>query len=110
MNDSSRAILFTRPRRFGKTTFTTMLRYFFDIRERNEWLFKDLSVSKDMEACKSWMNKIPVLYLTLKDIDGNDFFSAFSMFQDLFLDLFQSYSYLLEDEWQCKDNYVSIQS
>ena len=63
-----------------------------------------------MEACKNWMNKIPVLYLTFDDIDGNDFFSAFSMFQDLFLDLFQSYSYLLEDEWQCKDNYVSIQS
>ena len=98
MSDSSRAILFTRPRRFGKTTFITMLRYFFDIRERTEGLFKDLSVSKDMEACKSWMNKIPVLYLTLKDIDGNDFFSAFSMLQDLFLDLFQSYSYLLEDD------------
>ena len=40
MNDRSRAILFTRPRRFGKTTFTTMLRYFFDIRERNEGLLK----------------------------------------------------------------------
>ena len=33
LSDSARAILFTRPRRFGKTTFITMLKYFFDIRE-----------------------------------------------------------------------------
>ena len=44
------------------------------------------------------MNKVPVIYLTLKDIDGPDFTSAFSMLQNLILDLFQSYEYLLEDD------------
>ncbi len=98
VHDSSRAILFTRPRRFGKTTFITMLRYFFDIREKSEGLFEGLKILQDEETCAKWMNKVPVIYLTLKDIDGPDFTSAFSMLQNLILDLFQSYEYLLEDD------------
>lgn len=98
VHDSSRAILFTRPRRFGKTTFITMLRYFFDIREKSEELFEGLEILQDEETCAKWMNKVPVIYLTLKDIDGPDFTSAFSMLQNLILDLFQSYEYLLEDD------------
>lgn len=98
VHDSSRAILFTRPRRFGKTTFITMLRYFFDIREKSEGLFEGLKILQDEETCAKWLNKVPVIYLTLKDIDGPDFTSAFSMLQNLILDLFQSYEYLLEDD------------
>ncbi len=98
IHDSSRAILFTRPRRFGKTTFITMLRYFFDIREKNKELFYGLAVTRNEEICTNWMNKVPVIYLTFKDIDGADFSSAFSMMQDLFLDLFQSYDFLLKDD------------
>ena len=98
VHDSSRAIQFTRPRRFGKTTFITMLRYFFDIREKSEGLFEGLKILQDEETCAKWMNKVPVIYLTLKDIDGPDFTSAFSMLQNLILDLFQSYEYLLEDD------------
>lgn len=98
VHDSSRAILFTRPRRFGKTTFITMLRYFFDIREKSEGLFEGLKILQDEKICAKWMNKVPVIYLTLKDIDGPDFTSAFSMLQNLILDLFQSYEYLLEDD------------
>lgn len=98
VHDSSRAIQFTRPRRFGKTTFITMLRYFFDIREKSEGLFEGLKILQDEETCAKWMNKVPVIYLTLKDIDGPDFTSAFSMLQNLILDLFQSYEYLLKDD------------
>ena len=98
LSDSARAILFTRPRRFGKTTFITMLKYFFDIREDSKKLFKNLMISKDREICDKWQNNIPVIYLTLKDVDGFDFHSALSMLQDLFLDLFQSYDFILEDD------------
>ena len=98
VHDSSRAILFTRPRRFGKTTFLTMLRYFFDVRQKNEELFRGLKISEDRETCAKWQNRVPVVYLTFKDIDGPDFASAFSMLQNLILDLFQSYEYLLDDD------------
>ena len=56
VHDSSRAIQFTRPRRFGKTTFITMLRYFFDIREKSEGLFEGLKILQDEETCAKWMN------------------------------------------------------
>ena len=68
VHDSSRAIQFTRPRRFGKTTFITMLRYFFDIREKSEGLFEGLKILQDEETCAKWMNKVPVIYLTLNSL------------------------------------------
>ena len=89
------SILFTRPRRFGKTTFQSMLRAFFDVREDNKDIFDGLDIMNDSKAVENWMNRYPVIYLTFKDIDGLNFSSAVSKLQTQILELFQSYAFLL---------------
>ena len=64
--EGASSILFTRPRRFGKTTFQSMLKAFFDIREDNRDLFTGLAIMGDKEAVDKWMNKWPVIHLTFK--------------------------------------------
>lgn len=56
--DGAKAILFTRPRRFGKTTFQSVLSAFFDIREDNKDIFQGLAVMNDSEAVDNWMTGI----------------------------------------------------
>ena len=92
--DGASSILFTRPRRFGKTTFQSMLRAFFDIREDNRDLFTGLAIMDDKEALEEWMNKWPVIHLTFKDIDGPGFSSAMGWMNTQILEIFQSYSFL----------------
>ena len=94
IRDGAASILFTRPRRFGKTTFQSMLRAFFDIREDSRDIFSGLAVMNDKEAAESWMNKCPVVFLTFKNIDGLSFDSAFSKLRWDVMELFQTYSFL----------------
>ena len=94
IRDGAKSILFTRPRRFGKTTFQSMLRAFFDIREDSRDIFSGLAVMNDKEAAESWMNKCPVVFLTFKNIDGLSFDSAFSKLRWDVMELFQTYSFL----------------
>ena len=94
--DGASAILFTRPRRFGKTTFQSMLRAFFDIREDNRDIFTGLAIMDDEEVVDEWMNKWPVIHLTFKDIDGLNFNSATSKMRTQILEIFQSYQFLLD--------------
>ncbi|MBO8436722.1 MAG: AAA family ATPase [Spirochaetes bacterium] len=94
IEDGSQSILFTRPRRFGKTTFQSMLRAFFDIREDNRDIFDGLEIMEDTVAVENWMNKVPVIYLTLKDVDGLDFDSAFNMLKGKLTSLFQDYDFI----------------
>lgn len=69
----AKVTLITRPRRFGKTLAMSMLANFFDIRQKNESLFQGLAVSSDSSLCKEWMNQWPVVFLSLKNIDGLTF-------------------------------------
>ncbi len=66
-------LLFTRPRRFGKTLFISMLDYFYNIenKEENKKLFKNLDISKS-EYIKMQGN-YPTISITMKDIYGNNF-------------------------------------
>ena len=54
-----KASLFTRPRRFGKTLFMNMLSEFFDITKDSKGIFDGLSIAKNEQICKQWMNKYP---------------------------------------------------
>lgn len=56
-------VLYTRPRRFGKTLNMSMLYYFFSNKEDSKELFKDLKISKNTKAMKH-LNKYPVIYLS----------------------------------------------
>ena len=49
--------LFTRPRRFGKTLFMSMLAEFFDVTKDSRSLFEGLAVSRNTALCKEWMNQ-----------------------------------------------------
>lgn len=98
ISDDADFILFTRPRRFGKTTLQTMLRYFFDIRKNSAQLFSGLDIEKDEATVSGWMNKYPVIYLSLKDIDGATFESALYRFREIIIELFTANSFILDTE------------
>ncbi len=65
-----RATLFTRPRRFGKTQFLSMLAAFFDrkMESQGRELFAGLKVMSNERLCQEWMNKYPVLFLNMKRV------------------------------------------
>lgn len=67
--------LFTRPRRFGKSLNMSMLRYFFDI-ETDKTLFDGLYISRNKQLCEEYMGKFPVIFLSLKGVDGLSFSEA----------------------------------
>ena len=67
--------LFTRPRRFGKTLNMSMLKSFFEI-GTDKSLFDGLYISGNKELCDEYMGKYPVIFLSLKGVDGLDFTTA----------------------------------
>ena len=71
----SEVTLFTRPRRFGKTLNMSMLKSFFEI-DTDKSLFDGLYISKNKELCDEYMGKYPVIFLSLKGVEGLDFSSA----------------------------------
>lgn len=75
--------LITRPRRFGKTLMISMLAEFFDIRKESGGLFEALEIAEDAAFCSAWMNQWPVLFLTLKDVDGRQFQTAYGLLQKI---------------------------
>ena len=98
VRDNGKIILFTRPRRFGKTTLQTMLDAFFDIRKSSTSLFTGLSIMNDKETVESWMNCYPVIFLSFKDVDGLNYENALSILKGIVQDLFSEYRFLLEDD------------
>lgn len=67
--------LFTRPRRFGKTLNMSMLRYFFEI-GTDRTLFDGLYISQNKQLCEEYLGKFPVIFLSLKGVDGLTFEKA----------------------------------
>lgn len=75
----SEVTLFTRPRRFGKTLNMSMLKSFFDI-GTDKALFDGLYISGNKELCDEYMGKYPVIFLSLKDVEGLTYEEAFEAF------------------------------
>ena len=90
--------LITRPRRFGKTLGMSMLAHFFNIRQDNAKLFQGLEITKHSSLCSKWMNQYPTVYLTLKDVDGLTFSSAYEMLSAAVTDLYKEHLYLLDSK------------
>ena len=67
--------LFTRPRRFGKTLNMSMLKSFFEIGTDTS-LFDGLYVSENKELCEQHQGQYPVIFLSLKDVEGLSFSEA----------------------------------
>ena len=70
--------LFTRPRRFGKTLNMSMLKSFFEI-GTDKTLFDQLYIAANKELCEEHMGQYPVIFLSLKGVDGLNFEEAKSM-------------------------------
>ena len=67
--------LFTRPRRFGKTLNMSMLKSFFEIGTDSS-LFDGLYISKNQDLCKQHLGQYPVIFLSLKGVEGLSFSEA----------------------------------
>ena len=94
--NKSKVTLFTRPRRFGKTLNMSMLKYFFDIKdkEENKKLFENLKVS-DSEYM-SEQGKYPVIFVSLKDLKEDTWEECLESIKDIMYKIFNEYSFLRE--------------
>ena len=71
INDGAQVKLFTRPRRFGKTLNMSTLKYFFDIKEKNKELFKNLYIENSPIFSKQ--GKYPVIFISMKGISNTTY-------------------------------------
>lgn len=90
----SKVNLFTRPRRFGKTLNMSMLKSFFEI-GTDTALFDGLYISQNEELCKEYMGKYPVIFLSLKSVDGLTFEEARSALCELIAGEVRRFKFLL---------------
>ena len=96
IDNQSGIILVTRPRRFGKTLNMSMLRYYFDIKcKDSKELFKDLKIMEQDEYYTSKLGAFPVIYLTLKDINGEE---MILQLKTELIEVFIDYAELLKSE------------
>ena len=102
--NKSKVTLFTRPRRFGKTLNMSMLKYFFDVedKEENKKLFENLKVS-DSEYM-SEQGKYPVIFISLKDLKGDTWEECLKRLKLFIFDLYVEFEYIREkmNEWDKK--------
>ena len=96
--EGTQITLITRPRRFGKTLVMTMLAEFFDITKDGRPEFIGLNVYKNIEIIEKWLNKWPVVYVSLKDVSGIDFNQAYGMLRNTISDLFIKNYYLKDSD------------
>ena len=81
LDSASKVILFTRPRRFGKTLNMSMLQSFFEkTKEDNSYLFDGLKISKEGDKYHKYMGQYPIISLSLKGMKKDSFEEAFSFF------------------------------
>ena len=78
LNNWGEVNLFTRPRRFGKTLNMSMLKSFFEI-GADRTLFDGLAISRETTLCEAYMGRFPVVFVSLKGVDGLTFEEAYGM-------------------------------
>ena len=91
-----KTLLFTRPRRFGKTLNMSMLKYFFDIKEANEnrKLFKNLEI-ENLAYFKE-QGKYPVIFISMKDIKEMSFDGAIIEVKNLLKKVYNQFEFIRE--------------
>ena len=97
LNNWSKVTLFTRPRRFGKTLGMSMLRSFFEI-GTDKSLFDGLYISQNKALCDEHMGKYPVIFLTLKGVEGLTFADAKMMLKSILSTEMDRHYYLKTSE------------
>ena len=99
--DQSAVLLFTRPRRFGKTLLMSMFDSFLKINPEKPFdnskqleLFKGTKILEDKEFCDKFMGQCPVIAITLKKVEGTNFNELYESFASAVYDVALRYSYL----------------
>ena len=96
LEDGSQVKLFTRPRRFGKTLNMSMLKYFFDVKNKDEnrRLFEGLNISKseyfDMQG------NFPVISISFRNYDEENWENGFKAIKGIVKRLYSDYKFLIE--------------
>ena len=88
--------LFTRPRRFGKTLNMSMIRYFFDVKNKkeNRKLFENLKIYNS--EYMSEQGKYPVIFISLKDLKGDTWEKCFENLKKTMYKIFNKYEFVRE--------------
>ena len=124
IDNSSKVVLVTRPRRFGKTLNMSMLKYYFDCRQKdNRELFNGLKILEQEEKYTSKLGAYPVIYMTLKDVTETTYEKMLLDMKTAVLGVYRECRYLLksdkiyDDEKQliedilwCREDEVSLKN
>ncbi len=103
--------LFTRPRRFGKSLNMSMLKHFFSV-DGDKSIFDGLEISREKELCEKHMGKYPAIFLSLKDVEGEDYEEAFQALTQIINEVAKEASYLADShilDEQDKADYRMLQ-
>ena len=99
LDNESRVALITRPRRFGKTLNMSMLRYFLDCNKKDtKPLFEGLKIMEQGEEYTSKLGAYPCIYITLKDVRGDNNEEMMMALQTELVELFIDHVYLLKSD------------
>ena len=103
--DPSSVLLFTRPRRFGKTLLMDMFSSFLRLapdgsnnRAYKEKLFDGLEILKDREFTDKYMGQFPVIFISLKEVFGKTFEEAYDALARVIVELFSQNKNLLDSK------------
>ena len=99
MDNKSKVILVTRPRRFGKTLNMSMLKYYFDNTAKDsKEIFEGLKIMEQGEEYTSKLGYYPVIYLTLKDVQDINYHNMLLDMKTAMMNMYQAHRYLLESD------------
>ena len=104
--DGTTVLLLTRPRRFGKTMLMNMFESFLNINYEkpgdttiHQSYFKDTKIFEEQKFCKKYMGQFPVISITLKDVLGDDFESAYLKLAEVVSAKANEFSFLKESPY-----------
>ena len=103
LNNWGKVNLFTRPRRFGKTLNMSMLKSFFEI-GADRTLFDGLAISRETALCEAYMGRFPVVFVSLKGVDGLTFEEAYGMLRRILRSEFSRLGFLKQSERIAEDD------
>ena len=108
---TSKVLLITRPRRFGKTLTMSTFHDFLAINpdnpedlSRQELWFKDTAIFSDREFCRKYMGRFPVIFISLKSVYGNDFDKAYQQLGSTVYKMMFPFRYLADSSKLNKDD------
>ena len=110
--NKSEVLLISRPRRFGKTLTMSMFYHFLSINHNRPEdllshveLFKDTKIFADQEFCQKFMGQYPVIFLSLKEIEGNSFEEVFQrLARTIYILVEKEFRFLLESDKLSEEN------